>query len=57
MAVTAFNYSIQEAEAGGCLLSSKHNEFQKKKKTISKERQKTKPTQKDLILSSTTALK
>lgn len=56
MAVTAFNYSIQEAEAGGCLLSLKHNEFQKKK-TISKERQKTKPAQKDLILSSTTALK
>lgn len=59
MAVTAFNYSIQEAETGGSLLSSKHNEFQKepKKLSISKERQKTKPTQKDLILSFTTALK
>lgn len=30
MAANAFNHSFQEAEAGGSLLSSKHNDFQKK---------------------------
>lgn len=43
MAVTAFNYSIQEAEAGGSLLSSKHNELKKKTYLQRKTKNKTNP--------------
>lgn len=50
--MNAFNHSIQEAEAGGSLLSSKHNEFPKKNppktKTVSKERQKNKTNPKKI---------
>lgn len=43
MAVTAFNYSIQEAEAGGSLLSSKHNELKKKNLSPKKDKKQNQP--------------